>query len=122
MGLPKWIPTPEILAEVERLSKMGVTEASIARQVGISPSTFSEKKQLHPELAEVLKKGHAKGEELAVSALWTMIQDSKSKGHTTAVLFYLKCKCGWNDGNKQTTEIVAPTGVKFEVIPSGKEE
>ena len=54
MGLPKWIPTPEILAEVERLSKMGVTEASIARQVGISPSTFSEKKQLHPELAEVL--------------------------------------------------------------------
>jgi hypothetical protein len=119
-GKPAWVLTPEILQYVEEQSRKGVTEASIARNVGLHPSTFSEKKQQYPEIAEAIKKGNAVGEELAVNALWAMIQDPKSKGHVTATLFYLKCKHAWNDGSKNTLEVQAPSGVKFDVIPKGQ--
>lgn len=113
----KWIPTPEILEKVREQARMGVTEANIARNVGVAPTTFSAKKQEYPELAEAIKSGHAVGENLAVGALWNAIQNPDSKGHMTAVLFYLKCKHGWSDGSKNSVEIQAPEGVKFEVIP-----
>lgn len=114
-----WECTPEILAKIEEQAKLGVTEANIARNVGLHPSTFSEKKKNHPEIEEAIKKGGAKGEQLATGALWNMMTDPKSKGHVTAVIFYLKTKHGWNDGSRlQTTETTAPSGVKFEIIPS----
>ena len=118
-GKPAWKLTPEILEYVREQSSKGMTEASIARSVGLHPSTFSEKKQQYPDLAEAVKKGNSYGEQLAINALWAMIQDPKSKGHTTATLFYLKCKHGWNDGGKQSVEVQAPSGVQFEVIPKG---
>lgn len=117
----KWIPSPEILDKIEQQAKQGITEANIARNVGISPSTFSEKKQEFPEIQEAIKKGSARGEELATGALWKMIQDDKHKGHLTAVIFYLKTRHGWSDGSKQsTTEAVAPSGVQFEIIQKGE--
>lgn len=116
----KWIPTPEIIEYVREQSSRGMTEASIARNVGLAPTTFSAKKQEFPELAEAISKGNSRGEELALNALWAMITDPKSKGHTTATVFYLKCKHGWNDGSKNTVvETTAPSGVKFEVIQKG---
>lgn len=118
-GRRAWELTPEILQYVEENVKKGMTEASIAYNVGLHPSTFVEKKQQYPELAEAVKRGNAYGEELAVSALWNMIMDPKSKGHVTGTLFYLKCKHGWNDGSRQTIEVAAPTGVKFDIIPKG---
>lgn len=119
-GRPGWELTPEILDYVKTQSSRGMTEASIARNVGLAPTTFSAKKQEYPELAEALKKGASFGEELAIQALWRMIADPTSKGHTTATIFYLKCKHGWNDGSKNTVvEATAPSGVKFEVIQKG---
>mgnify|MGYP006277697497 CR=1 FL=1 len=115
-----WVLTPEILEEVKRMAQMGVTEASIARNVGLHPSTFSEKKTQYPELADAINSANSRGEDVAVSALWKAIQDPTSKGHMTAVLFYLKCKHNWNDGSKATVEVQAPSGVKFDVIPKGK--
>ena len=63
----KWIPTPEILEKVREQARMGVTEANIARNVGVAPTTFSAKKQEYPELAEAIKSGHAVGENLDLS-------------------------------------------------------
>lgn len=114
-----WIPTPEILDKVRQQAQAGITEANIARNVGLHPSTFSEKKQKYPELAEALKVGHAVGEELAVGALWRAIQNPECKGHMTAVLFYLKARHGWSDGRTTTVETTAPSGVKFTVVQSG---
>lgn len=117
----KWVPTPEILSKIEQQAKLGITEANIARNVGISPTAFSEKKQHYPEIQEAIKKGSARGEELASGALWNMITDEKHKGHLTAVIFYLKTRHGWSDGSKQgSTEVVAPSGIQFEVIQKGE--
>jgi len=118
----KWIPTPEILEKIREQSRMGVTEANIARNVGLHPSTFSEKKSMYPEVAEAIRDGMATGENLAVGALWNMIQDTKHKGHLTAVIFYLKCRHGWSDGSRQsgtTVETTAPSGVTFEILQKG---
>lgn len=121
-GSKAWVLTEEKLEYIEKMSKMGMTEASIARNIGVHPSTFSEKKQIHPEIEEAIKRGNAVGEEVAISALWQMMLDPKSKGHVTGTIFYLKCKHNWNDGSRQTTEITAPSGLKFEVIPTGKND
>ena len=116
-----WKPTEEMLDQIESWSKMGMTEASIARNLGLHPSTFSEKKHLWPELDERIKRGHAVGEDFAIQALWNMIKDPKSKGHVTGTVFYLKCKHNWNDGTRNApVEATAPDGVKFEIIDKSK--
>ncbi len=45
------------LQEVELLCEEGSLEKDIARRLGVRPSTFSEWKQHHAELAEAIKKG-----------------------------------------------------------------
>lgn len=121
MANKEWEPTPEIIAKIENWSKMGMTEASIARNLDLHPSTFSEKKSKYPSMDEAIKKGNAVGEEVAIGALWRMMLDPKSKGHVTGTIFYLKCKHNWNDGTRNpTVEASAPSGIKFEIIDKSK--
>jgi len=113
-GRKKWIPTPEILARIKELAAQGITEASIAYQVGCHPSTFSLRKQEYPELNDTIKEGRASGEEIVVSKLWELIHS----GHATAILFYLKCQHNWNDRPNQdnsTTNIFVDSDAKNKV-------
>lgn len=120
-GSKTWVLTEAMLDQIEVWAKMGMTEASIARNLDVHPNTFSTKKQEYPEIEERIKKGHAAGEGIAIQALWNMMTDPKSKGHVTGTIFYLKCKHNWNDGTRnQTVEASAPSGIKFEIIDKSK--
>lgn len=45
------------LNEIQKWTREGLTESQIAKNLGISRSTFNEYKRLHPELAKALDQG-----------------------------------------------------------------
>lgn len=117
----RWELTPERLKRIEELAALGVREDSIARQVGLHPSTFSEKKKIHPEIAEVINNAQACTEEIVVSALMNMIKDPKHKAHAAAVFFYLKTKCRWQETSVVITA-EKPSSLKYNVVAPMDEE
>lgn len=119
----KWVLTPEILATIKRLSAEGVTEANIARIVGISPTTFSAKKKEHPEIEEVIKEANAHSESEVVGYLWNIIRDPQHRNHFPAILFYLKTKHRWRETDQETNEKPQlPTGITFTVAQKKESE
>lgn len=113
---PKWECTPEIIERAREMSQKGVLESSIARQIGIAPTTLTLKKKEYPLLAEALKKGKAYGEEVVVGKLWKMIENEDHKSHATAVLFWLKTQAGWNDKPGTMVSTNGPAKVTFGPI------
>lgn len=113
----KWVPTPKILEQIKELATKGVTEASIARIVGISPTGFSAKKKEYPEIEEVIRQAHASGEDEVVGYLWDILRDNKHKNHFAAIQFYLKSKHSWGDNGTQEEKPGLPTGVNFQPAP-----
>lgn len=122
MAYPKWECTPEILERVADMAAKGVTEASIARNVGLSPTTFSLKKKEFPELETVIKNASAKGEEEVVGYLWNIIRDPKNKNHFSACLFYLKTKHRWRETDNMENVTQLPTKVPFKLKDAPDEE
>ena len=115
MAYPKWECTPEILERVADMAAKGVTEASIARNVGLSPTTFSQKKKEFPQLEETIKNASSKGEEEVVGYLWNIIRDPKNKNHFSACLFYLKTKHRWRETDQQEPTKELPRSVPFKL-------
>lgn len=96
------ILTPELLQQVEDAAAKGITEGSIARKLfGVCQNTFIERKKAHPEIAEAIERGKARGEEFVVGKLFQAIE----KGNVTAIIFFLKCQ-GWHDGNNKVVESI----------------
>ena len=93
----KWAPTPEMIKQIGDLAKKGVTEANIARIVGLSPTVFSGKKKVFPEIENVIKAAQASGEHEVVGYLWNIMRNPEHRQHLTACLFYLKTRHGWKD-------------------------
>lgn len=92
------------LRKIEKLAAGQMLEKDIAYCMGIHPTYFADLKALHPELSDAIKKGTAKGLEIATQ---TMLNAMKKK-NLSATMFYLKCKGGWrengpadNKGNDQ---------------------
>lgn len=57
MARSKWPTIEKNLFLIEMWCKEGMLEKDIAKQLGVSVSTFEEHKKKHPELREALKKG-----------------------------------------------------------------
>lgn len=57
MAKSKWPMVEEKLMLVQKWCRDGLSEAQIAKNLGVAMSTFSEYKNKHPELMEALKKG-----------------------------------------------------------------
>lgn len=110
----KWVLTPQILEQISDMASRGVTEASIARMIGLSPTAFSTKKKDFPEMEEAIRQAHAKGETEVVNYLWEIIHDPKHKSHFAALQFYLKCKHNWGVETTNESKPGLPTGVDFK--------
>lgn len=51
--------TPEILAQAEKLAKLGLTDVEMADVFGVTERTFNTWKSAHPEFLQSLKRGKA---------------------------------------------------------------
>jgi len=91
----KWIPTEKILKDIEQMAMTGLDEQDIAWNLGIHPTSFSSKKNEHPEIEESITRGCAQGIRRATSSLL----DQVDSGHLEATKFYLKNRRpdAWNN-------------------------
>lgn len=96
-GRPPWIPTPEIIQEVERLSGLGLNQEQIADCLGIHIDTVCVKKHEYPEFADAFKKGKAKGIARVTEKLTKQMDD----GNASAAIFWLKCNAGWKEAREE---------------------
>lgn len=62
--------TPAVIRKCERLAARGLTIIQIGISLGWSEETIHKKKKEHPELAESIRKGQAKGVETVSNSLF----------------------------------------------------
>ena len=81
------------VAEVERLASLGMTQAQIARALGISTDTLERRKQEREDVQQALARGRATGEAEVAEAL----KKQALEGNVRAQIFYLRCRAGWRE-------------------------
>lgn len=101
-GRPAWVPTPEILSQVEGMAGRFLKEEQIATLLGLASTTFCEKKKEFPELSEALRRGRAK---VAIN-LSNKIYEQAMAGNTTLLVFLAKSVIGLKENDPQTNETV----------------
>jgi hypothetical protein len=112
-GRPAWIPTPEILQQVEAMAGRFLKEEQIATLVGIHPNQFPEKKRNFPELAEAIRRGRAK---VAVN-ISNKVYEVGMKGNPQMLIFLAKAIVGLKENDPTVQE-----SVTFNVFTSKGEE
>ena len=96
--------------ELERLARIGVTQAQIADYFGISERTLRNRFQQDPAIAAAYKRGRADG----VAKVGATLYQQAMGGNLTACIFYLKTQGRWTETQKH--EISGPEG---QPVPLG---
>ena len=99
----KWIPTPEILKDIEQMAMTGLDEQDIAWNLGIHPTSFSTKKHDFPQIEERITRGCAQGIRRATSSLLKQVDS----GNLEATRFFLKNRRPetWNNDVQSQAQI-----------------
>lgn len=100
----KWLKEENLLL-LEGWARDGLTDEQIAKNIGITVSTFYEWKKKYPEISESLKKG----KEVVDYAVENALLSSALEGNTTAQIFWLKNRRPdkWRDKQKEETDKTA---------------
>ncbi len=112
VGKPAWIPTPEILKQVESYGSLGMTSEQIADCLGIAMSTLCLKQNQYAEFLEAIKRGKAKGIAMVTSEL---VKNVKAK-NVTAQIFYLKCQAKWREESQEIKNQQEQLKESFEAL------
>lgn len=111
-GRKPWVPTPEILKQIEGYAGRFLQEQQIARLVGIHPNQFASKKKDYPELQEAIETGRSK----AVAHLGNKLFDQAiTKNNVPTLLFLAKSVMGLKENDPQIQE-----SITFNVISGSK--
>ena len=112
-GRKPWVPTPEILKQVEGYAGRFMQQQQIADILGISHETWYLKLKEYPELSEALRSGRSK----AVAHIGNkLFEVGISKGNVPALLFLAKSIMGLKENDPQVQE-----NITFNVIAGDKE-
>lgn len=111
---------PQLLQRIEDLAALGLNQEQIVCRLGI---VFNQTISEIPELVKAIKKGQARGIEIAASNLRSRVLE----GEVSACTFYLKAKAGWSEKTvekelKLTKERVAILYKLCETILSSPDE
>lgn len=96
-GRKPWIPTPEILSQVEGMAGRFLKEEQIAALIGISNATWFEKKKQFPELSDAIRVGRAK---VAVN-ISNKLYEVALKGNPNLLQFLAKSVVGLKENDPQ---------------------
>jgi hypothetical protein len=80
-------PTEELRAQVRSLAGLGITQANIARLIGTDAET----------LAKYYRDDLDVGQAQAIVNISGKCYRAADKGNLTAMIFWLKCRAGWNE-------------------------
>ena len=95
---------------VEGWARDGLTEEQIARNLGISYSTFKDYKNKHSALLTALKKGNEVVDYEVENALYK----AAINGNVTAMIFWLKNRMPEKWREKQSLLLEGDVGIKLE--------
>lgn len=100
----KWLNGENLLL-LEGWARDGLTDEQIAKNIGITVSTFYEWKKKYSEISESLKKG----KEVVDYEVENALLSSALEGNTTAQIFWLKNRRPdkWRDKQKEETDKTA---------------
>ena len=100
----KWLKEENLLL-LEGWARDGLTDEQIAKNIGITVSTFYEWKKKYSEISEPLKKG----KEVVDYEVENALLSSALGGNTTAQIFWLKNRRPdkWRDKQKEETDKTA---------------
>ncbi|MEO0882906.1 MAG: hypothetical protein AAFY34_09235 [Pseudomonadota bacterium] len=92
------------IARVEQMAADGMSLTSIAKALKMHRGTLTEIRRRQPEVAEALERGYSAMEDELVDLLMTRARDLNNKGGTTAAIFLLKARRGY-EGTKTPSHI-----------------
>lgn len=100
----KWLKEENLLL-LEGWARDGLTDEQIAKNIGITVSTFYEWKKKYSEISQSLKKG----KEVVDYEVENALLSSALEGNTTAQIFWLKNRRPdkWRDKQKEETDKTA---------------
>nr|DAG66074.1 MAG TPA: terminase small subunit [Caudoviricetes sp.] len=100
----KWLLKENLLL-LEGWARDGLTDEQIAKNIGITLSTFYEWKKKYSDFSESLKKG----KEVVDYEVENALLSSALEGNTTAQIFWLKNRRPdkWRDKQKEETDTMA---------------
>lgn len=98
VGRPAFQITPDVIKQAESLAGRGMTQAQIAKALGMGESTLYEKLHAFPEFAEAIKRGKAKG----IAVVAGKLMEKINALDTGAIIFYLKSQAGWRENTQIT--------------------
>ena len=93
-GKPEFPVNEEVLAKIEQLAASGLYRMQIADALGWGSSTLYDKIKKYPEISVAIKRGAASAIAEVTNSLFV---NATQNMNTTAQIFYLKCRAGWND-------------------------
>jgi hypothetical protein len=99
------------LEQVEKLAAIQCTEAEIASVLGVSERTIERRKQ-HPDFAEAMARGKARGRVSLRRNLWSLA----NKGQPAANIFLAKNLLGYKD--YVANELSGPDGGPIAIGPA----
>ena len=96
--------TEEGIKQIEKLTGDGVSLINIAAYLSMNARTLRDIRKRQPEVDEAISRGLAKEEHLVVSALRRRALDDSRKDCTTAAIFLLKARHGYEIGRQKVPE------------------
>lgn len=99
------------MKKVEEYAQFCDSEEEIALALGISYSTLRRRKADNEQFDQAIKRGKAKANVFVGGKLMQLIKE----GNPTAIIFYLKARCGWRDVERK--EITGKDGKDLSVAP-----
>lgn len=121
-GRPPKQPPADAVKQIEKLAAEGATIVGIARALRTSADTLARWREEYPEIQAAIDNGR----DVLHFELQNLLLQKARNGDTVALLFYLKSRFGWREGdqsetaNRVTINFQLPGAISMEEFTKAK--